>query len=151
MTEQAASRSRHNGGDPSGHVARQLDKALVAGSQLVLAMSREHRRTVVTLLPRASRSTFTIREFARLGAGLTSADLADFGIRADLTLPDRLTGLVDLVASRRGLVDAPDDPADDDVIDPYRRGDAVYDRSVAQLMPAVETVDALIHLAAGLR
>jgi len=36
------------------------------------------------------------------------------------------------------MVLPPEDPEHDDVIDPYRQSQAVYDRSAAELKPAVD-------------
>src|SRR5689334_19045898 len=51
--------------DGTGFVARALDEELVQESDLVLTASREHRAVAVTLHPRATRRTFTVREFDR--------------------------------------------------------------------------------------
>ncbi|WP_210481929.1 low molecular weight phosphatase family protein [Naasia sp. SYSU D00948] len=146
MTPQAQALSRRFGGDPSAHAARYLVEPHVAQAGLVLAMAREHRAQAVTLHPRASRRTFSLREFARLTHGLTADDLA----RID-ALPGpaaRLAALVDAVAAKRGFVEMPEDPADDDIVDPYRRSDATYERSAQQLVPAVERAAAVLRRAA---
>ncbi|WP_243844298.1 low molecular weight phosphatase family protein [Salinibacterium sp. ZJ454] len=130
------------------HRARQLDERLVRNADLVFAMAREHRRGTVELLPRASRVTFTVREFARLAEGLTADDLTDV---ATLPLDDvagRFAELVRVVASRRGLVEQARHPEDDDVIDPYRQSDEVYQRSADELVPAVGVVLRTLRLAA---
>lgn len=148
MTPQSQALSRRYGGDPSAHQARYLQPPHIAGARLVFAMSREHRRKVVTMLPRASKYTFTLREFARLADGITAADLRDFGLLPTMSIPERLDTLVALVASRRGFVAAPQDPEDDDIIDPYRRDDAVYELSAQQMVPALEVVGRTLVLAA---
>ena len=151
MPEQAADLSRHFGGDPSAHVAQELTEQHVQSADLVFAMSREHRRTIVELVPRGIRYTFTIREFARLIAGLTDDDLFE---AASLPIDDvagRLTTLIGLAASQRGSV-APLVSADeDDVVDPYRRSDEVYVESAQQLVPAVDAVTALFQRAAAVQ
>jgi protein-tyrosine phosphatase len=128
--------ARH-GGEAAGHGARALAEQLVAEADLVLAMTRRHRGDVLRLHPRATRRAFTLREAARL------APLVD---RAELqvgSLEDRLRALVPAMAAKRGLVPV-DDPDDDDVTDPFRRGDEVYEQMAAQLVPAVDAVlDAL--------
>lgn len=139
MTPEAAALSVEVGGLGSEHhVARDLTPALVDAAGLVFAMSREHRRSIVDLRPRATRTTFTLREFARLADGITDGELADVAALPLDAIGDRLTELVHAVAARRGLVERPDDAADDDIVDPYRRGDAVYRQSAAQLVPAAE-------------
>jgi protein-tyrosine phosphatase len=147
MPAQAADLSRHFGGDPSTHVAQVLTAEHLATADLVFAMSREHRRAIVELVPRAIRYTFTIREFARLIGELTDDDLEE---AAALPLDDvagRFSTLVGLAASQRGSV-APLASTDDDVVDPYRRSDEVYVESAQQLVPAVNAVVGLFRSAA---
>lgn len=121
MTPQAAALAVRFGADPSGHAARDITERLVADADLVLTATREHRATAVTLHPRAGRYTFTLREFARLAGGARD--------EGDLTADDTasLTNLVAGVAAHRGYLRPPADPAGDDIIDPYRQSQAVYD------------------------
>jgi len=144
MPDQAAALSREFGGDPTGHASRYLVERHVAGAQLVLAMSREHRSAVVKMHPRAMKSSFTIREFARLAEGITDAELEGISALGADDITGRLTAFVYIVSSRRGHVARLVDPEGDDVVDPYRRSDEVYALAGEQLAPAVEkTVRAL--------
>lgn len=118
------------GGDATGFVARLLTPELVADADLVLALTRRHRSEVVQLHPRATRYTFTLRELARLVPGEPLPGE---------TPGERLRALVPLAASRRGLVPV-DDPADDDIVDPYRREQSVYDEMASVLVPAVRVI-----------
>ena len=148
MPDEAADLSRHFGGEPSGHIARVLTADHLRDANLVFAMSREHRRAIVELFPKAIRYTFTMREFARLVSGVTDEDLDD---AATLPLDDvvgRFSTLVGFAASQRGAVSPPESPDDDDVVDPYRRSDEVYAESARQLVPAVNDVVSLFHRAA---
>ena len=141
MTDQAKALSGEFGGaGAETHRARDLTEAQLADADLVLALSREHRRAIVQLYPRATRHTFTLREFARLVAGILDEDL-ERAARLDASdLVGRLNELVEVAASRRGLVEPPDSLDDDNVIDPYRQTDEVYRQSAEQLVPAVNTV-----------
>jgi protein-tyrosine phosphatase len=96
-------------------------------------------------VPRATRKTFTLREFARLAAGITSADLPP---AAD-SIADSLRQLVEVVASRRGMVPPPESPDEDDIIDPYQRSEAIYQQSAQEMVPAVDGVVAAFRLAAS--
>lgn len=125
--------------DTAGHIARKVALEHIRDSDLVLAMSREHRGAVVEMLPRASRFTFTVREFARLSEAVTDLDLDDAGRLERSDVAGRLRIAVEAVALSRGTVTPPRDPDDDDVIDPYRRSDDVYDRSGEQLVPAANS------------
>lgn len=118
------------GGDSANFVSRQLSTDILAGQDLVLALSRAHRSKVVELSPGLLRRTFTLRELARL-------------------LP-QVDGLHDVDASERwkaALAQAlrlraanPAGPEEDDVVDPYRRSDDVYRQMVHELTPAVDAL-----------
>ncbi|GAB2977608.1 arsenate reductase/protein-tyrosine-phosphatase family protein [Frigoribacterium salinisoli] len=151
MPDQAQALSRRYGAVPDAHEARFLMEGHIAQADLVLVMGREHRRAVVSQFPRASRYTFTLREFARLAEGMVTTDL---DAAAALPIDDvkgRLREAVMAVASRRGTVEGPDSPLDDDVVDPYRRSDEVYEESGRQLVPAADVVIQLLAVAARLR
>jgi protein-tyrosine phosphatase len=110
--------------------ARRLTQQMVEAADLVLAATREHRGAVVSLVPRALPKSFTLREFARLTAGvdpntLTGDDPAD-----------RSRALVAAAAANRGRVWAP--PEEDDVADPYGAGDAAYDLAAADIVAALD-------------
>jgi protein-tyrosine phosphatase len=60
------------GGDPEGFISRSLTADLANGADLVLTMTRDHRRDVLELAPRGLRRTFTLAEAAAL---LPRADL----------------------------------------------------------------------------
>lgn len=136
MDEVAAELSRRYGGDPTSHRSRGLTEELVAKAGLVLTATRQHRAAVVTLLPRASRYSFTLVEFARLSTGLAGV------------LPQEVSSaplLVQAVAAQRGHAVPPANPADDDIIDPYRRPAEVHE-FVAEQIDSVTT-----SIAAALR
>ena len=100
------------GGDPDGFVAQQLDDGLVMEADLVLAMTRGHRRDVLTLAPRALARTFTLREAADL--------LQILGDDVELpgeTLLDRGRALVKEMATARSRRQSDVD----DVVDPINR------------------------------
>ena len=132
--------------DAEAHRARQLAPEHSRDSDLVLALSREHRRTIVELLPRASRRVFTLREFARLAGAAELSELKSEGPGPHPA--QRLREAVDLIAAIRGTIPPPADPADDDVVDPYRQRDEVYARSARQLVPGVNATARLLWGAA---
>ncbi|ROS47971.1 low molecular weight phosphatase family protein [Frigoribacterium sp. PhB24] len=139
--------ARRLGLDLAAHRARQLTVDAVGHAPLVLALAREHRRAVVSLVPRANRSTFTLREFARL-TRLVDPDDTD---RAMASAPDaavRLQRAVALAAARRGSgrLAAADE---DDVVDPFGCGPEVYARSTAQIVTATNDVAAYLGRALG--
>jgi protein-tyrosine phosphatase len=101
-----------HGVDGAAFRARELVAEHVAGADLVLAATREHRAAAVVLYPRAAARTFTLREFARLTDAVDPASLPD----GDAV--ERAQALVRVAAGRRGLV-PPQRPSDDDLADPY--------------------------------
>jgi protein-tyrosine phosphatase len=141
MTPEAAQLSMNYGGVPSSHRARELTETLVANADLVLTATRDHRQAVATLHPRASRHTYTL---AQSDAGATA--LADSG-----PLHRRLTALVDQVAESRGFAPPPAHAEAEDIPDPYRQSQEVYDRVGALLDSSVETIAAFLATATAER
>ena len=80
MTAEAQRLAAEMGADAdaaNAHRSRYLTEADLGSPDLILAMSREHRRRIVELAPARLRSTLTVREFARL-----AGDAPDAGITA---------------------------------------------------------------------
>lgn len=123
---------REVGVDPAGFAARQLTEADVRQADLILGMTREHRREAVALWPAAVRRSYTLKEFARLGPRVPSGDLAAIVGNGAA----RLAALAELAGRRRAPVPA----ADDDTDDPFRRGRAVYSAVFAEISDAVATI-----------
>ncbi|PRY49350.1 protein-tyrosine phosphatase [Geodermatophilus tzadiensis] len=118
--------------------ARQLGAALVARAGLVLTMTRDQRRGVVTLVPAAVRRTFTLREFADL-AGAARAE----GVVPAGATPGRALAAVVTAAPRlRPLRPA---GAPDDVEDPHGRDDEVFARVAAEIRESVDRVLATVR------
>jgi protein-tyrosine phosphatase len=110
-------------------------------------MSREHRRKIVELAPARLRSAFTLREFARLAADTTDDEIAAASVVGGADGRARVRAAVAAVAAQRGMSAPPADPADDDVIDPYRRSWETYQLSASQLVPAVDQVVRVMSIA----
>lgn len=130
-----------------GHGARRLTERDAAAPDLVLAMTRAHRKAVVELDPRRLRSTFTVREFARLAEQVPDPEVADAAASAGADPRARLRAALARVAAVRGTVDPPADPADDDVLDPAGRSWNTYETSMRQLLPATDEVVRVIRAA----
>ena len=93
MEERSALALAELGGDPRGVATRILNPSDIEGADLVLTMTRTHRRRVLELAPRAMRRTFTLTEAAALlsivdPAALAAAPVAERG-RALATLLSR--------------------------------------------------------------
>jgi protein-tyrosine phosphatase len=125
--------------DAASHVAQQVTVELIRGADLVLAMSREHRRALVELTPAATRKTFTIRELAHIAAGISDDELRT-EVAGSTDAVEALRAAVDLASALRGVVEPVASPDDLDVIDPYRQSAAVYEQSATQLAPAADAV-----------
>lgn len=121
---------RELGGDSSEHAARTFTGALAGAADLVLTAESGHRTQVVQAVPLAFRKTFTMREFARLGAGL--------GALAEPS-EDALRTRVAEVAGRRGWADTAA-PGADEIGDPFGAALAVARTCAAALADAVDGV-----------
>ena len=115
-----------------GFTARRLTPADASQADLVLGMTREHRAEAVELAPAAVRRAFTLLEFARLLSQIEPDELPSASVA------DRLRAAVPLAAARRQMVVGPLDA--DDVVDPYRLAQEVYDRSFSAIRIAVDTI-----------
>ncbi|GAA4750512.1 hypothetical protein [Actinomycetospora chibensis] len=125
--------------DVAAFRARQLPARDVELADLVLTVSRSHRSAVLELEPRALRSTFTVREFARLLGSIDPADHA--ALPADPR--ERAHALVAAALAERGQ-GAPVDSEDDAIPDPIQGGAAEHAESARLLHEAVRPlVDAI--------
>lgn len=143
MTAQTAAEVARLGAVADGHVARQLTAAMVAEADLVLTATLAHRAAVATLVPRATRHTFTLRELGRLLEQVDPGQLPH-------DPAERVRALPAVAAGNRGRGPAPADGADD-VSDPIGGNGAVYRRTTDQILPALTSlVRALTGPTAGL-
>ena len=119
-----------SGASSEGFSARQLTREILDRQDIVLALTREHRSRIVEMRPALLKKTFTLRELARVLPNLDGARGVHPAERWELAIP---------VAMRaRTLHRAA--AADDDVVDPYRRGDSVFEEMRQQLVPAVQAL-----------
>lgn len=140
MPSEAASLSAHHGGVPGGHAARQLTVEDVKAADLVLAMASHHRSTVVRLLPRASRNTFMLTEFAALLENAEENDVNPASEFPSLPIAEKLRSAVRWASLRRGYL-ALRDGVPGDVVDPYRRSEQVYAESARQIVEALDCME----------
>ena len=119
MDPRAATVGAMLGASADGFVARSLEAAHVAGADLVLGATRQHRAAAVRLHPQAHRYAFTVREFARLLAAVRPEEIPP----GDPVLRGR--AVVTAAAARRGL-NPPARAEDDDVADPAGGMDRIH-------------------------
>ncbi len=113
-----------------GHVPRQLSEAMVANADLVIGMDRTHRREIVQISPKSLKTTFTLREFARILPNIPADQNASPADRWRL-----------LVAKAPRYRSSPSGPAiADDVVDPYGRPSRVFAKMTEQITSAVATI-----------
>jgi protein-tyrosine phosphatase len=117
--------------DVSGHRSRQVTPELLDDADLVVAMAREHVRSVAVMLPGVFNRTFTLRELIRELDGAPAA-----------------TGLVGLGQDRRPT-DVLSAPSSDDVTDPYGGPRPGYVRMVDELDALVSALVAALADPAG--
>lgn len=113
-----------------GFVARQLTPDLARSADLVLTATRDHRRDVVRMAPKALRHTHAIADFSDLVVGADLEPTGDGSVVAQLAAG---------AAARRDEV-AVRDAEDAGIVDPYRRSPEDFDRMAAQagqLLPSI--------------
>ena len=127
---------RTYGGTPDGFAARQLTQKILRESDLVLAMTAKHRGEVMQMDASLLKRTFTLREFARMLKVLEQRDADTPASSPASDTPSfwrELPGRAASGASARCRTDA----ADNDVVDPYRRGQEFYHQMEDELAPAI--------------
>ncbi|MFF1382179.1 low molecular weight phosphatase family protein [Arthrobacter sp. NPDC058288] len=137
------------GGTDKGFAARQLTPKILRDTDIVLTMTSKHRGEVLQLDASLLKRTFTIREFARMLEALEERDAAAVTTgtapaeKAQAQIPSDAgamwRGLPARLASVRHLALAADS-ADNEVIDPYKRGPEVYRQMEDELAPAILTI-----------
>lgn len=132
MDEFAADQSRFLGGQPDGHIARQLTAQIASDADVVLTMTRVQRDHLVSQHPRALRKTFTLTEFSRL---LISEGCDGITGPADVRL------LVRRLSDIRSTVKL---THVDDVDDPYRQTAAIHARVASQINELCTSIAAYV-------
>ncbi|HET6876267.1 MAG TPA: hypothetical protein VFH38_01920 [Jatrophihabitans sp.] len=138
MDALAARVLREHGGEPDGHRGRQLSADLVETADLVLTADSAHRSRVVREVPLAMRRTFTLREFARLGAALDPPRPTPAG--------DRLQRRVAEIAARRGEA-PPAEPGGDDIGDPFGAPLPVMQMCGQQIAAVIDQICGILGVA----
>ncbi|MCW2496671.1 hypothetical protein [Jatrophihabitans sp.] len=122
---------RELGGDPTGHQARRLTRELANAADLILTAESSHRSTLLQAEPTLFRRTFTLREFARLGAAQPplAPPITDSALRSRVVE----------VAAQRGWIE-PAAPGLDEIGDPFGAGLEMARLVGGQISDAVDGV-----------
>jgi protein-tyrosine phosphatase len=148
MDERADLAARSLGLNTAGFIARALTVDAIAGADLVLTATRQHRGIVVSMYPKALRTCFAVRDFSTAVDDLYDRSGTPGGLDGE-TVPadarDRVQRVVAAAAARRGF-SPPLDPVDADITDPYRRPDEVYAVMLGQI---VEAMPGIVEALAG--
>jgi protein-tyrosine phosphatase len=129
---------RESGVNPEGHFARALTREIVHAADLILTAESNHRTIVLNAEPGVFRRTFTMREFARLGANLGP-------IIGPPSEDELLRERVLRVAAQRGWAQPPEGGIDE-IGDPYGAG-LDFARTIGtQISSAVDGVIAALGL-----
>jgi len=134
---------RELGVDADRHVARRLTRRLIDEADLILTASEEHRSVVLHEAPLMLAKTFTLLEFARLGAGLAGRDGS---APNEVPTADQLRTRAAEVAGQRGIAE-PAARGQDDVADPFGGSLDVARASVTAVSDAVDRVLVALGLA----
>jgi protein-tyrosine-phosphatase len=127
------------GAEPGDFRARQLVEGMVLEADLILTMSRDHRRDVLHHSPRALARTFTLREAADL-IRLFEDDLDPGGE----TFAERARGLVRAMAAARShRHGGRDDDVRDPIGHPVQVHEEVAEVIVEALLPVLRRLSSL--------
>ncbi|WP_218714018.1 low molecular weight phosphatase family protein [Arthrobacter sp. BF1] len=118
------------GGSTENFVSRQLTPAILAEQDLVISLTRAHRSKIVELRPALLKKTFTLRELARI--------LPAIDVPLGLSPEARWEAMIPLAMRARSMYRSA--PEDDDVVDPYRRSDEVYEQMRRDIVPATNAI-----------
>jgi len=129
MDRRSATALTRLGGDAGGRRAQALTAGLAVDADLVLTMTREHRRKALALSPRGLRRTFTLLEAADLVREIDVHDLSalpaserarEVGLRMDARRAHRAVS------------------TSDDIEDPIGRRSAVHDEVAETIARALQ-------------
>nr|WP_277351195.1 phosphotyrosine protein phosphatase [Micromonospora sp. HNM0581] len=140
MNPPAARQVTNRGGDVSGFAARKLRSEHIDAADLVLTATADQQDYVTALRPDATARTFVLGEFGRLLAAVDVAGLPPVEATAD-AVHTRGVALVEAVhEARQGVTALPNDDLDD----PWGRGDQCFGRVADEIEETVQPFAALL-------
>jgi protein-tyrosine phosphatase len=140
MTPQSADAMTQRGYTATKHISQDLTPKILEDADLVLAATLDHRSELARMLPKASKYSFTIDEFARLTSFLmTDPEFQDeFKKKAKETREHYLKRAIQEAVLLRGMVPTSLDPKD--VIDPYGESIEVYNQVAEHIDVMLEII-----------
>lgn len=140
MTPQSVDAMVKRGFTPTLHTSQDLTPKILEEADLVLTATLEHRGELARMLPKASKYSFTIDEFARLTSFL-SADpefQEEFKKKPRETREQYLRRAIQEAVLLRGMVPTNLDPKD--VVDPYGESVEVYNQVAEHIDVMLEII-----------
>jgi len=139
MTPQSADAMVKRGFTPTKHVSQDLTPKILEEADLVLTATLDHRGELARMLPKASKYSFTIDEFARLTSFLRADPefQEEFKRKPKETREQYLKRAIQQAVLLRGMVPTNLDPKD--VVDPYGESVEVYNQ-------VAEHVDVMLEI-----
>ncbi|WP_203915126.1 arsenate reductase/protein-tyrosine-phosphatase family protein [Rhizocola hellebori] len=135
MNPPAARQVRARGADPEGFSARKLRADEIDSADLILTATADQFDYVTALRPDSAERTFVLGEFGRLLKGVDASTLPAGDVY------ERGVALVRAVSVlRAGHPASPQDDLDD----PWGRGDQVFSRVADEILATVEPFAALL-------
>jgi protein-tyrosine phosphatase len=140
MTPQSADAMTKRGFTPTKHISQDLTPKLLEEADLVLTATLDHRSAIARMLPKASKYSFTIDEFARLTSFLRAAPefQEEFKKKPKETRDQYLKRAMHEAVLLRGMVPTNLDPKD--VIDPYGESIEVYSQVAEHIDVMLEII-----------
>ncbi len=124
--------------DSSAFVARQISEQMLTTIDLVLPLEVSHRKMVLSYSPRHLKRAYTLKELARLLDAAGEREPWTDRLAGMTSPEERWAALPSHLARERGLSRAADGV--DDIADPYRQPQEVFDAMAAEVDAAVERV-----------
>jgi protein-tyrosine phosphatase len=140
MTPQSADAMTKRGFTPTKHISQDLTPKLLEEADLVLTVTLDHRGAIARMLPKASKYSFTIDEFARLTSFLRADPefQEEFKKKPKETRDQYLKRAMQEAVLLRGMVPTNLDPKD--VIDPYGESIEVYNQVAEHIDVMLEII-----------
>lgn len=140
MTKESADAMAQRGYKPGSHKARDLTPQLLTAADLVITMTLDHRSDIARMLPKASRYSFTLDEFARLASFLMNDPQysEEFKKKPKETTAQYLARAIKETTLLRGMVPTGEEPRD--VVDPYGESLEIYTQVAEQIDEMLKVV-----------